>query len=200
LRRIWRLVLTHARALEQTGAAGVGIARDGRVLTVAETDLRRNVHEKIKNVTEELGDRMHLNTCVSAIMTLLNEVEDFAVKHDDAADSPAFAEALTAMLLLLAPFAPHIAEELWERTGHSDSIHNQRWPEFDVAALQRSSVQLVIQVNGKWRAVSDAPPGLDEHAVFEQAKLIKTVAAQLNGKTVRKLIYVKDKLLNIVVS
>ncbi|HEV2878486.1 MAG TPA: leucine--tRNA ligase, partial [Candidatus Eremiobacteraceae bacterium] len=115
LKRIWRLVLTHARALEQTGAAGVGIARDGRVLSVAEKDLRRSVHEKIKNVTEELGDRMHLNTCVSAIMTLLNEVEDFAVKHDDAADSPVFAEALTAMLLLLAPFAPHIAEELWER-------------------------------------------------------------------------------------
>ncbi|HXN08076.1 MAG TPA: class I tRNA ligase family protein, partial [Candidatus Acidoferrales bacterium] len=137
---------------------------------------------------------------VAAIMTLLNEIDDFAAKNKNATDSPAFAEALTALLLLLSPFAPHIAEELWERTGHSGSIHEQRWPEYDDAALQRSLVQIVIQVNGKKRGLLEAPPALDEQAVFEKAKLIETVAAQLNGKPVRKLIYVKDKLLNIVVS
>lgn len=199
LQRIWRLALTHARALEQTGAAGIGIARDGRTLSAAETDLRRSVHAKIKQVSDELGDRMHLNTSVAAIMTLLNEIDDFAAKNKDAADSPVFAEALTALLLLLAPFAPHIAEELWERTGQSGSIHEQRWPEYDNDALQRSLVFIVIQVNGRKRDVLEAPPGLDEQAVFEKAKLLKTVAAQLNGKPVRKLIHVKDKLLNIVV-
>jgi leucyl-tRNA synthetase len=107
---------------------------------------------------------------------------------------------LTALLLLLAPFAPHIAEELWERTGHSGSIHEQRWPEYDDLALQRSLVHIVVQVNGKKRGVLSAAPGLDEQAVYERAKHIETVAAQLNGKPVRKLIYVKDKLLNIVVS
>ncbi len=200
LQRIWRLVLTHAAAFEQTGAAGVGIGRDGRSLSADETDLRRSVHAKIKQVGDELGDRMHLNTSVAAIMTLLNEIDDFAAKNRNATDSPVFAEALTALLLLLAPFAPHIAEELWERTGHSGSIHQQRWPEYDDAALQRSLVQIVIQVNGKKRGLLEAPPRLDEQVVFEKAKLIETVAAQLNGKTVRKLIYVKDKLLNIVLS
>jgi len=200
LQRIWRLVLTHAGTFEQTGAAGIGIARDGRALSAAETDLRRSVHEKIKQVGDELGDRMHLNTSVAAIMTLLNEIDEFAAKNKSATDLPVFAEALTALLLLLAPFAPHIAEELWERTGHSGSIHEQRWPEYDDLALLRSLVQIVIQVNGKKRGVVSASPGMDEQAVYEKAKLIETVAAQLNGKPVRKLIYVKDKLLNIVVS
>jgi len=200
LQRIWRLVLTHARTFEQTGAASIGIARDGRTLSAGETDLRRSVHAKIKQVGDELGDRMHLNTSVAAIMTLLNEIDEFAAKNKDAADSPTFAEALTALLLLLAPFAPHIAEELWERTGHSGSIHEQHWPEYDNVALQRSLVLIVIQVNGKKRDVLEAPPGLDEQAVYEKARLLKTVAAQLNGKPVRKLIYVKDRLLNIVVS
>jgi len=200
LQRIWRLVLTHAVTFEQTGAAGVGIARDGRTLSAAETDLRRSVHAKIKQVGDELGDRMHLNTSVAAIMTLLNEIDEFAAKNKNAADSPVFAEALTALLLLLAPFAPHITEELWERTGQSGSIHEQRWPEYDDVALQRSLVEIVIQVNGKKRGVVAAPPGLDEQAVYEKAKLIETVAAQLNGKATRKLIYVKDKLLNIVVA
>jgi leucyl-tRNA synthetase len=135
---------------------------------------------------------------VAAIMTLLNDIEDFAAKHREATQSHVFAEALQSLLLLLAPFAPHIAEELWERTGHSDSIHSQPWPQYDEATLQRSLVTIVVQVNGKRRAALDAQPGLGEQAVFEMAKDVETVAAQLDGKTVRKRIYVKDKLLNIV--
>jgi len=198
LQRIWRLVLLHARPPGVPDGTGKGAAGDGQASSAAETDLRHSVHAKLKQVGDELGDRMHLNTCVAAIMTLLNDVDDFAAKHGRAADSPAFAEALHVLLLLLAPFAPHIAEELWERTGHSGSIHDQSWPQYDEAALQRSLITIVIQVNGKRRAVLDAPPGLDEHAVLNMAKLVDTVAAQLKGKTVRKLIYVKDKLLNIV--
>ncbi len=198
LQRIWRLVLLHARPPGVPDGTGKGAAGDGQASSAAETDLRHSVHAKLKQVGDELGDRMHLNTCVAAIMTLLNDVDDFAAKHGRAADSPAFAEALHVLLLLLAPFAPHIAEELWERTGHSGSIHDQSWPQYDEAALQRSLIRIVIQVNGKRRAVLDAPPGLDEHAVLNMAKLVDTVAAQLKGKTVRKLIYVKDKLLNIV--
>jgi leucyl-tRNA synthetase len=200
LQRIWRLVLQHARPPGPAADAGKSAAGDGQASSVAETDLRHSVHAKLKQVGDELDDRMHLNTCVAAIMTLLNDVDDFAAKHEHAADSKAFAEALHVLLLLLAPFAPHIAEELWERTGHSGSIHDQPWPQYDEAALQRSLITIVIQVNGKRRGVLDAPPGLDEHAVFAMAKLVDTVAAQLKGKTVRKRIYVKDKLLNIVAS
>ena len=197
LQRIWRLVLTHADALRPQADSAAGL-RDGQAITPAEVELRRSVHSKIRQVGDELGHRMHLNTSVAAIMTLLNDLEDFAAKHHDATRSHAFAEALQSLLLLLAPFAPHIAEELWERTGHSDSVHNQPWPVYDEAALQRVLVTIVVQVNGKKRAALDAAPGLGEQAVFDVAKGLETVAAQLDGKTVRKLVYVKDKLLNIV--
>ncbi len=200
LQRIWRLVLLHAKPPAAATGAQTAATGDGGTPSTAETDLRRSVHEKIKQVGDELGDRMHLNTCVAAIMTLLNDIDDFAAKRENAADSPAFAEALHVLLLLLAPFAPHIAEELWERTGHSGSIHAEPWPAYDEAALYRALLQIVIQVNGKYRGVIVAPPGFDEQAAFEMAKQVETVAAQLKGKTVRKLIYVKDKLLNIVAS
>jgi leucyl-tRNA synthetase len=130
-------------------------------------------------------------------MTLLNDIEDYAAKHDAAA-SAAFAEALRSLLLISAPFAPHITEELWDRTGGSGSIHAQPWPNYVESALKRAQIGIVIQVNGKRRGLADELPGVDEKTVFEHAKHIDTVAAQLNGKTVRKLVFVKDKLLNIV--
>ena len=198
LQRIWRLVLQHEPALRPQLQSGGRADVDGRPSDAAETELRHSVHAKIKQIGDELDDRMHLNTCVAAIMSLINDVDDFAAKHEHADESPAFAEALRTLLLLLAPFAPHIAEELWERTGHEGSIHQQHWPAYDPAALQRASIAVVVQVNGKRRGVVDAPPGLDENAVFEKAKIVETVAAQLQNKRVRKLIYVKDKLLNIV--
>jgi len=103
-------------------------------------------------------------------------------------------------LLLLAPFAPHITEELWERTGRSGSIHEQPWPDYDPRWLQRTLVTIVIQVNGKRRASIEAPPGLDKESAFAQARVVATVRAQLEGKNIRKLVYVQDRLLNIVVS
>ena len=104
-------------------------------------------------------------------------------------------------MLMLAPFAPHITEELWERTGHNSSIHLETWPAYDDAALARSVVPFVIQVNGKHRGTSSRPRrGSGEDAVFDKAKAVATVSAQLEGKTVRKKVFVPDKLLNIVVS
>jgi len=132
-------------------------------------------------------------------MILLNALEKFAGSRDGARSSPAFVEGVHMLLLLLAPFAPHIAEELWERTGHDESIHLQRWPTYDESALKRELVPVVVQVNGKWRGVVELPPGAGEEAAFSAALLVSTVKAQLDGKTVRKKIYVPDKLLNVVV-
>jgi len=132
-------------------------------------------------------------------MKLLNALERFGASRDDAAASPVFGEGLRALLLLLAPFAPHIADELWERTGHNESIHLEAWPAADAGALRRESIEVVVQVNGKWRGVVEVPPGSGEDAVLEKALLVSTVAAQIDGKSVRKKIYVADRLLNIVV-
>ncbi|HEV2908566.1 MAG TPA: leucine--tRNA ligase [Candidatus Eremiobacteraceae bacterium] len=193
LNRVWRLVLTHSDALRHPPQGG---AKNGG----ADAELRYSVHSKIKQVTEEIGDRMHVNTSVAAIMTLLNDLEAFAATHENASTSAAFAEGVRALLLMLAPFAPHITEELWERTGHNSSIHLEAWPAYDDAALARSVIPFVIQVNGKHRGTVEAPPGSGEDAVFDKAKAVSTVSAQLEGKTVRKKVFVPDKLLNIVVS
>ncbi|HXM18380.1 MAG TPA: leucine--tRNA ligase [Candidatus Tumulicola sp.] len=190
LQRVWRLVLANIDAFSGKQPAG---ASNGS----ADTALRYSTHAKIKQITEEFGDRLHVNTSVAAIMTLLNDLEAYASAHP-AARSAAFSEGLRALLLLLAPFAPHITEELWQRAGQAGSIHLQSWPSYDETALRRSLIPLVIQVNGKHRGTLEVAPGTPEEAVFEQAKDVSTVRAQLDGKTVRKRIFVKDKLLNIV--
>jgi leucyl-tRNA synthetase len=192
LGRVWRLVLGHA------GSSAMTRAGDGKSESAEEAALAYSIHSKIKQVTQEFGERMHVNTCVSAIMILLNDLEAFAAAWKDAEPSPTFVEGLRSLLLLLAPFAPCITEELWERTGHAGSIHEQVWPAFDERALVRSAVPVVIQVNGKWRGVVEAPPGSSEDAIVLLATDIQTVKAQLDGKTIRKRVYVPDKLLNIV--
>jgi len=188
LQRVWRLVLENVAAF-----------RNGRPVkatapALAETQLRFSIHSRIKQITDELGERMHLNTSVAAIMSLINDLE--AV---DDRTSPAFAEGLRVLLLLLAPFAPHITEELWQATGNAGSIHDQAWPAYDEAALRRDLIPLVIQVNGKRRGVVEIPPGSSEDAAFARALEVPTVRAQIDGKSVCKRIYVADKLLNIVV-
>ena len=195
---VWRLVLSNADAMR--GAASSAPAGNGRALDAGETALRFVVHSTIKQITDEIDGRRHLNTCVSAIMILLNALEKFASTRDDARSSPVFSEGLRILMLLLAPFAPHITEELWERTGHKGSIHMEAWPKYDETALRREIVPVVVQVNGKWRGVIDVAPGSDEASVFEAARSVPTVVAQIDGKTIRKKIYVPDKLLNIVVS
>ena len=192
LAAVWRLVLGNADAVAlvppHTGAPS----------TPDETELRFVTHSTIRSITDEFAGRRHLNTCVSSIMKLLNALERFAASRPDAASSPAFGEGLRSLLLLLAPFAPHITEELWERTGHKTSIHLEPWPVADKSALVRDAIEIVVQVNGKWRGVVEVPPGSGEDAVFERALAVSTVSAQIDGKSVRKKIFVPDKLLNIV--
>ena len=149
-------------------AAALRDHRRAARFTAEDAELRYSVHSKIMQVTEEIGDRMHVNTCVAAIMTLLNDFEAFATAHEHASTSAAFAEGLRALLLLLAPFAPHVTEELWERTGHAESIHS-RPGRNDDSALARALIPFVVQVNGKCRGMVEAPPG-SRKTVFERAK------------------------------
>jgi len=193
LAAVWRLVLGNAGAIARA-SPGAGTALDPQ-----ESELRYVSHSTIKSITDEFTGRRHLNTCVSSIMKLLNALERFASSRAEAPSSPAFGEGLRMLLLLLAPFAPHITDELWERTGHNESIHLEAWPAADEAALKRDAIEVVVQVNGKWRGVVEVPPGSSEDAVLEKALTVSTVAAQIDGKSVRKKIYVADKLLNIVV-
>ena len=187
LSRIWRLVLKYPGCCAQSTAREKPPALD--------RELRYSVNAKIKQVTEEFGDRMHLNTCVAALMTLLNDLEAAAGTTQDA---DAMHEGLRAFILMLAPFAPHIAEELWERSGGVSSVHVQPWPMFDEEALRRDLIPIVVQVNGKRRAAIAAEPGCGEEDAVALALREPTVSAQIDGKKIVKRVFVPDRLLNIV--
>ncbi|MDQ2817889.1 MAG: leucine--tRNA ligase [Candidatus Eremiobacteraeota bacterium] len=199
LARVWRLVLSHAGALARGIKPRTAAAADGATLPAEQRALRFSVHSKIRQITSELAERMHVNTSVAAIMSLLNDIEAFAAA-EGATASPVFTEAIEALLSLLAPFAPHVSEELWQRIGRTDSIHDEPWPEADPDALRQTSVSVVVQVNGKRRAAVDVPPGTSEEEVFARAETIATVHQQLAGKSVRRRVFLADKLLNIVAS
>jgi leucyl-tRNA synthetase len=183
LNRVWALVLEPAE--------GQGAASDEAV-----KDLRRAVHHAIKEVTEDFGG-FRFNTAVAELMTLLNAMSRH--KSREMAESPAWREGVSALLRLLAPIAPHITEELWARTGGEGFIHAQTWPTHDEAALQRDTVRLAVQVNGKVRGQIDVPADAGEVTVLAAARAEKNVARYLEGtKTVREIL-VPGRLVNIVV-
>jgi leucyl-tRNA synthetase len=165
----------------------------------AQREIVRSVHLAARSGTEETNSRrFHYNTTLARLDELTNGLTKFLTR-DGPPDDPAVLYAVRAMPLLLAPFAPHIAEELWSRLGHTESVHVQRWPAVNEAALAVKAIVLVVQVNGKIRARIDGVPGLDEEAAVALALAHPGVQAHIAGKTLRKRIYVRDKLLNLVV-
>jgi len=153
-------------------------------------DVERARHAAIKKVTEDLP-RLNYNTAIAACMEYLN-----AIRDGQSRSRP----ALETLVKLLAPFAPFVTEELWhEALGHTETIHDGPWPEFDPAMLAAEIVEVPIQVKGKLRGTVAAPVGATEEWVLEAARAVPAVAAQLEGKQIRKVIYLPDKLLNIVV-
>jgi leucyl-tRNA synthetase len=201
LQRIWRLA---ERALERGLAVGSvprsasqAVSEAAGTLTElspAERELRRAVHIAIAEVNEDLSDDYQFNTAVSELMKLSNAMAE----HLDAVRHPLATEALTTLLLLLAPFAPHLAEELWAKLGGSGSVHGQRWPQADPAALVRDTIPLVIQIKGKVRGSLDVPADADR-ATLETLALASEVAARwLEGKAPSRVIVVPGKLVNLV--
>ncbi|MBB6099837.1 leucyl-tRNA synthetase [Deinobacterium chartae] len=169
---------------------------EGPAENVSEADLRFAVHGTIKKVTEDL-ERMSFNTAIAALMELTNTL--VKAKRSPVAEAASYREALRLFNLLLAPFAPHLAEELWSGSGREGSVHLQSWPEFDPAALVRSSVEVVVQVNGKVRARAEVPASADQDEVFAVALSLPNVVAHTEGKEIVKRIYVPGKLVNVVV-
>jgi leucyl-tRNA synthetase len=150
-------------------------------------------------VTDDLGPRMHLNTPVAAIMELLNLATPL-VQADVMGTGEAFAvrEAFETIARILSPFAPHIAEELWEGLGFPPFVATTAWPTASPALLVQDDVLLVVQVNGKVRGKLTVPAGLSEEAAIAAARADAKVAAHLDGQTIRKTVFVPDRLLNMV--
>jgi leucyl-tRNA synthetase len=164
--------------------------------TTDETALNRAVHYAIKKVSDDLAS-LSFNTAIAALMELVNQL--YKLKDQDGFDSkPLWRTSLESLLQLLAPFAPHITEELWQQLGHADSIHLSGWPSYDEIYLQRDTMTIAVQVNGKLRAEIALPTSADEQQVKQTALANERIQTYVLGHEIKKTIYVAGRLISFV--
>jgi leucyl-tRNA synthetase len=188
LNRLWKLVLA-VYGLEMTDATS-------RASVEASKELKRITHQTIRKVTQDL-EKMRFNTMLAALMELTN----YLMKENERRKvSPkALKESIDSLLLLLAPTAPHLTEELWQRTGHSYSINNQSWPKWDEALAKDEEITLVVQINGKLRDRITVPASIAEDEARKLVLERPRVKTYVEGKKIAKIIYIPGRLVNLVV-
>lgn len=173
---------------------------EGKTLCSAEeptsSDLKRVMHQTIGRVSKDM-EKLHFNTMLSTLMEYSNFLSD--IKEAGSVEKADWDEGIRTLLLLLAPTAPHITEEIWSRLGYTYSIHNQAWPEYNEAMAQDVAVPLIVQVNGKLRDKIMVAPDITRDEAERQALASPKIQAYLNGRTPRQVIYVAGKLINLVV-
>jgi leucyl-tRNA synthetase len=213
LARVWRLVEQLAETI-----GGEGIPHPAQLeLNDVERGLRRKAHDTIRRVTLDLDPRVHLNTAVSGMMELVNELYAFCAQTEclrfgREADESArvgvversatvavLKESIEALVRMLSPFAPHMAEELWEMLGHQEGLVAAGWPSFDEAVAKAEEIVVPVQVNGKVRARLTVPAGTSEERLRELAVADPQVAKHLEGKSVVKVVVAGGRLVNIVI-
>lgn len=155
-------------------------------------------HRTIKKVTEDLDRSFQFNTAIAALMEFYNTITEWEREGGPPGDHTAMDEALRTLVILLSPFAPHIAEELWKRLGHADSVFRQPWPKWNEGYLKTDEVTIVLQINGKLRSQILVPADLDEEGVRNRALADGKIMDWMKGQAPKKVIYVKGKLVNIV--
>ena len=185
LNRVWTVVGQDAALLDQAPSDPATVRETQRVL-----------HQTIRKCYQEL-DRFKFNTAIAALMELLNHLNK--VWNDRSVDSSIWQECIEKFLLMLAPMAPHVAEEMWERTGHAYSIHQQLFPTWDDEMAAEEEITLVVQVNGKVRDRIPVPAGIAEADARELALSSQRVQSHTDGKTLKNVVYVPGRLVNVVV-
>ena len=195
LNRVWRIA--HACIDITKGKA----AFDGDIGKLSEQnrELYRKAHQTIKKVSTDIEERFHFNTVISATMELVNLMYTIDLEKTDPERDGILKFALETVILLLSPIVPHFADEIWEKMGYTESILLHPWPAHDEAALKMDEVLIVVQVNGKLRGRFTIDADAEEQAVKERALADELVTKFIDGKTIRKVIVVKNKLVNIVV-
>ena len=182
-------------------------------LTEQEKAVRRKTHDTIRRTTVDIEERMHLNTAVSSMMELVNELYAFSetTPHGQPSKNPpagavvrpqtlaVMREALDSLVVMLSPFAPHTAEELWQMLGHSEGLVRAKWPAFDPEIAKADEVVVPVQVNGKVRARLTVPAGLADAELQRLVLADATVQNHIAGKPVRKVVVAKGPLVSVVV-
>lgn len=191
LKRLWRLITTH---INTHGVVTVKIPID---LNDKQKTLRRQVHETLQKVTDDLQRRYTFNTAIAAIMELLNALS--SDENNAPTDLIIKQEAYEIIVLMLSPIVPHITHVLWEAFGHSTAVMDAAWPVVDEAALTRDTIEIVVQVNGKVRANITVPAHATKETIEASALQHETVKRHIGDKPVRKIIVVGQKLVSIVI-
>jgi len=192
LKRLWKQVVTHV----ETYSNNLSVLNPA-TLTDGEKALRRQVHETIAKVSDDIGRRYTFNTAVAASMELLNALSRAEQSPQSAA---VIQEGLESVVLILSPIVPHITQALWTILGNTDLIVDMPWPQADAEALKRDELTLVVQVNGKLRGRITVAVDSDKESIENQALNEPNVQRFIEGKAVKKVIVVPKKLVNIVVT
>lgn len=200
LQRVWRVAYKwHALIAGQSVAP-----LEQSSLSDYQRRLRRRTHQIIRAITENFEERLHLNTCISSLMELTNEIHTFdqAVEKNGtatASDIEAAREAFEALIRMLTPFVPHIAEELWENFGHTEDLALSRWPEFNAELAREEEIEVAVQVNGKLRSRIFASPDATDDDLRGAAMSDEKVQAAIASKDVVKVVIIPRRLVNVVV-
>ena len=197
LSRVYRFVVRNAKPEHPEWNGG-----DGGALSSAARQMQRKLHQTIRRVTEDFGGRWHFNTSIAAIMELVNELyayEDGVHRGERAAPLSLVADAQRKLVLMLAPFAPYLAHELWEMLGETSDLLRAPWPQYDPALAKEEEVEIAIQVNGKIRSRIVVSAEAMEDQVRELALADEKIKAAVAGKEVVKVLVVKGRLVNIAV-
>lgn len=189
LKRVWAIVEKYQDFVKESKGD----------LSEDEFALRRKLHQTISKVTEDLDGKFAFNTAISAVMELANEMYRFSETHSVIEDKLA-KELVRNLLILLAPFVPHITEELWQQIGEKEnSVHDAEWPVCDESALVVDEVELAVQVNGKVRGTIKVAVSMEKDEIADLAKGLAEVQKFIEGKTIVKTIVVPGRIVNIVV-
>ena len=195
LHRVVRLVDEFAPLLSANGRVQ---PQDGRPLGAAERELRRAIHRALRKVTQDCDQRFSFNTAIAALMEAVNAFYRYKDRPGQSPDLAVVREGLELMVLSLAPFVPHIAEELWERLGHAPSVHEQPWPSYDPQALEVDQVTLVVQVDGRVRDRITLPADASEEEAREAALASERVRRETERRGVERVVVVPGSLVNVV--
>ncbi|HUK91343.1 MAG TPA: leucine--tRNA ligase, partial [Blastocatellia bacterium] len=208
LQRVWRMAFKwHDQILKAGGpeqAAAAGEGADAQELSDAQRKLRRRTHQIIRTITENMEERLHLNTCISSLMELTNEIYAFdqAVEKGGSSletDARIVRHSFESLVKMLVPFAPHMAEELWEAFGHTQDLIESSWPVFDPELALEEQIEVPVQINGKLRGRVYVAASASEGEIKEAAMEEEKVKAALAGRDIVKVIVVPKKLVNVVV-
>ena len=200
LNRVWRLVYNNIDCFKEPKNKEEISSED---ISVEAKNLRQKTHQTIKKVTEDIEERFHFNTAISAIMELVNEVYKFQLetgeKQGKEGDIFVLRETLEMIIRLLGPIAPHFSEELWHKTGNKEIIYTQPWPKYDKKILEEEEKLIVVQVNGKLRGKLIVSESCDDEKIKEEALSLPKIQEKIKGKKIIKVIVVSGKLVNIVI-